>query len=72
MSTEHPTRPVLEHTVYLLRVWYEPGGQEPVWRASLHLQDGTPRKYFAVPSTLLAYLSTVLDSAQTGESPPAP
>jgi hypothetical protein len=72
MSTDQPTRPVLEHTVYLLRVWYEPSDQEPVWRASLHLPDGTPRRYFAVPSTLLAYLSTVLDPAHTTESLPAP
>lgn len=70
MRTDHPVRPVLEPTAYLLRVWYEPSDGGPVWRASLHSPDGTPRQYFAAPGTLLAYLGTVLDPEHATGPPP--
>lgn len=72
MPTDHqPIPPTLEHTVYLLRVWYEPGDATPVWRASLHLSGSAVRKHFAVPGTLLEYLGALLDPEHsTGPTTP--
>ncbi|WP_295817196.1 hypothetical protein [uncultured Deinococcus sp.] len=71
MPAELRTRSSPEHTVYLLRVWYESGDAVPVWRASLHSSDGTPRRYFAVPGRLLDYLGHVLDPNAADGPPPA-
>ncbi|THF70919.1 hypothetical protein E7T06_04995 [Deinococcus sp. Arct2-2] len=51
-----PLRPALEHAVYLVRIWHEPGDTQPVWRASVVAPHGTERRYFAHPEVLLAYL----------------
>lgn len=45
--------------VYVVRVWYEPGPEGEVWRASL--RQGEERRYFADPQALTAYLAQPLD-----------
>lgn len=53
-----------EHQLYLLRVWYELDGAQPVWRASILLHADPQRRYFATPDALLHFLGQHLQNGQ--------
>ena len=57
---------------YLLRLWQEgagdlPGGEPPLWRASLERPQGDMRQGFANLADLFAFLES-----ETGSRPPDP
>jgi hypothetical protein len=43
--------------VYVLRVWWEPGQEGPVWRAALSRGGKEEKRLFASLEALLAFLS---------------
>jgi hypothetical protein len=53
---------VPERQLYLLRIWYEPTDERPVWRASVHSPDGAARRHFATRQALLEYLNECLET----------
>ena len=62
-------RPPDGHEIYLLRVWYEFDGDQPIWRASLRVPDHEQRRHFASPDRLLAFLGERLLGHEEGGGP---
>ena len=56
MNEDQPLVSPPEHEVYLLRVWYEFDGSNPVWRSSVLVPYTPQRRYFATPEALLQFL----------------
>jgi hypothetical protein len=51
---------------YLLRLWQQGGGEQPLWRASLEGPQGGERLGFASLEDLYAYLDAQTRSSSSG------
>lgn len=47
--------------IYVLRIWKDPSGERPLWRAAVRDGPNGERKYFADPRSCLEHLRRVLD-----------
>lgn len=61
MTDLRPTLLHGEHALFLLRVWHEYDGDQPVWRASVKPPHEERRRFFTSPNDLLRYLGTCLE-----------